>query len=382
MRPAADNAGMHTLLIDTAALDAEAWGQAVQGGALPRLLRALRMAHVATREPLREDAQAAWLSPAERWMRRALGLDEPEVQAHEKTQGRPEFSRPPRGASSEQPGPGGSHEQQAPWGALAAAGAGLQPGARAWALALPAHLVLGRDSLQLADPAQLALDAQHAQALLQAVLPLLQEASWDMHASHPGCWLVSHPSLEQVLTADPLRAVGRNAASWMPGGPAAAPWRRLLTEIQMVWASHPVNEARRAAGLPEVNTLWLHGCGVLPTAPSNPFLLDESERAAWREAGCAWLGALADGLPALSASRHPHSLHVLQLRSHDALRAPQACAELDEQAAGRLSAALREHAAVRLVLAGSRSWVDLELRASRSWHFWRDAAARGWLDPL
>ena len=346
---------MHTLLIDTAALDAEAWSQVVQGGALPRLLRALRMAHVGTREALREDAQAAWLSPAERWMRRALGLDKPELHAP---------------------------EQQAPWGALAAVGAKLQPGSRAWALALPAHLVLGRDSLQLADPSQLALDAGHAQALLQAVLPLLQEQAWDMVPTRPGCWLVSHPSLEQVLTADPLRAVGRNAASWMPGGQAAAPWRRLLTEIQMVWASHPVNDARREAGLPEVNTLWLHGCGVLHALPSNPFVLDEPERGVWRDAGSAWLGALADGLPALSASRHPHSLRVLQLRSHDALRAPQACAELDELATGRLGAALREHAAVRLVLAGSRSWVDLELRASRSWHFWRDAAARTWLDAL
>ena len=346
---------MHTLLIDTAALDPEAWSQALRGGAMPRLLRALRMAHVVTREALREDAQAAWLSPAERWMRRALGLDEPELHAP---------------------------EQQAPWGALAAVGAGLQAGPRAWALASPAHLVLGRDSLQLADPAQLAIDANHAQALLQAVLPLLQDQAWEMRAWRPGCWLVSHPSLEQVLTADPLRAVGRNAASWMPGGPAAAPWRRLLTEIQMVWASHPVNEARRESGLPEVNTLWLNGCGVLRTMPGNPFVLDAEERSAWRDAGCAWLGALADALPALAPSRHPHALHVLQLRSHDALRAQQACAQLDEQAAGRLSAALRDHAAVRLVLAGSRGWVDLELRASRSWHFWRDAAARSWLDPL
>lgn len=346
---------MHTLLIDTAALDAEAWRQVVQGGRLPRLLRALRMAHVVTREAVREDAQAAWLSPAERWMRRALGLDEPELQAP---------------------------EQQAPWGALAAGGAGLPALSRPWALAWPAHLVLGRDRLQLADPADLELGAEQAAALLQAVLPLLQEQSWELHVPSPGRWLLSHPSLEQVLSADPLRAVGRNASSWMPGGAAAAPWRRLLTEIQMVWAGHAVNEARREAGLLEVNTLWLHGCGVLRALPANPFVLDERECAAWRAGGCAWLSALADALPALGESRHPHSLHVLQLGSRDALQPEQACEQLDAQAASRLAAALREHAAVRLVLAGSRSWVDLELRASRSWHFWRDASARAWLDPL
>ena len=346
---------MHTLLIDTAALDAEAWRQAVRDGALPRLLRALRMAHVVAREAQREDAQAAWLSPAERWMRRALGLDEPELHAP---------------------------DQQAPWGALAAAGAGMQPGARAWGLAVPAHLVLGRDSLQLADPAALELDAPQAQALLEAALPLLQEQAWELHAPRPGCWLLCHPSLEQVLTADPLRAVGRNAASWMPGGQAAGPWRRLFTEIQMVWMAHPVNEARREAGLPEVNALWLHGCGALRTLPSNPFVLEPREAEAWRAGGCAWSGALADALPALAPSRHPHPLHLLQLAAHEALDPRQACAQLDARAATSLDAALREHSAVRLVLAGSDAWVDLELRASRTWHFWRDTAARALLDGL
>lgn len=370
---------MHTLLIDTAALDSESWTGALRAGRLPALQRALRMAEAVAPDRLRgriapgppakggedgasagedarlEAAQAAWLSPAERWMRCALGLDGARMSLI---------------------------AQQAPWGALAAAGAGLDPGTHAWALALPAHLVLGRDSVHLADPAQLSLEAEQAQALLDAVLPLLREQDWRAWVLRPGCWLLSHPSLEHVRSADPLRAVGRNAASWMPGGDAAAPWRRLLTEIQMTWLDHPVNDSRRAGGRPEVNTLWLHGCGALAALPNNPFVLDASEVKAWREASCAWLGALAGALPALPASRHPHPLHVLQLSPQAAARVDEACAELDHAVDARLRAALREHAAVRMVLAGERAWADLELRAARSWHFWRGAGARALLERL
>lgn len=352
---ASDNAHMHTVLIDTSALDAEAWQQALRAGALPRLRKALLRGVVCGSERLGEDAQAQWLSPAECWVRRALGLNEPEMHAP---------------------------QQQAPWGALAAAGAGLPVDDRPWALAWPVHLALGRDSLRLLDPSQLQLDAQQAQALLDAAAPLLLEQDWRIHVLHPGRWLLGHESLRDVRTADPSRAVGRNAASWMPGGESAAPWRRLLTEIQMVWMQHPVNEQRHQRGLPEINALWLHGCGVLPMLPANPFVLDAAHARAWIDGSCAWLGALAEALPALPASRHPHPLHVLRLPAADESPADVACAALDAEADQRLHAALAAHAAVRLVLAGARAWVDVELRRSRAWRFWGGAAARELLAGL
>jgi hypothetical protein len=346
---------MHTVLIDVSALDAEAWRQAVAAGALARLGRALRAHRICARQPGDAQAQAAWLSPAECWMRHALGLDEPEMHAP---------------------------EQQAPWGALAAAAAGLPVDGHAWALAWPAHLLLGRDSLRLHDPAQLRLDADDAQQLLDAVRPLLHEQQWRIHVLHPGRWLLGHDSLRDVRTADPSRAIGHNAASWMPGGDAAAPWRRLLTEMQMVWMQHPVNERRNRQGLPEVNAVWLHGCGVLPMRPANPFVLDPAQAQQWAQGSCAWLAALGEALAAMPASRHPHPLHVLRPQLRDGQTADAACAELDEQAHGLLRGALGEHSAVRVVLAGARGWADVELRRPRAWQWWGDAAARELLGSL
>ncbi len=346
---------MYNVLVDTSALAPEAWLQAVRARRMPLLRRALRLAVVVAADAPSADAQAAWLSPAERWMRRSLGLDAPELALP---------------------------DQQAPWAALAALSVGASPGDAAWGLAMPVHLQLGRDSLQLADPAQLQLDPAHAQSLLDAVLPLLHEQQWQARLLRPACWLLAHPSLREVRSADPLRAIGRNAASWMPGGDAAAPWRRLLTEIQMVWQDHPVNRQRHELGLPEVNSLWLHGCGVLALLPSSPFVCDPAQVQSWRDGSCAWLGALGDALAALPRSRHPHPLRVLQPAPQAALDVESACTELDRRFDLELREALQAHAAARVVLAGARSWVELELRGSRAWHFWRDRAAAPLLERI
>ncbi len=335
---------MHSILIDTAAVSGASWSDALRHGALPRLSRALRLAEIIAEETPRADAEAAWLSPAERWVAAALGLET---------------------------------DEHAPWGALAALGDGLQPGDAPWALALPVHLQLGRESLSLADPAGLRLHADESAALLDAVRPLLVDADWRIEQPQPSRWLLSHRSLVDVCTADPSRAVARNVASWMPGGAAARPWRRLLTEIQMVWQHHAVNEARLRDGAPDINTVWLHGCGVLPPELRNPFVLDGDAP------GALWARALWAGLPRLPATRHPHRLRLVQPSATRAdERFTAELAALDAHAAQAIDAALQQHAAVRVVLAGELRWIAFELRRARRWQFWRRADAHVLLERV
>lgn len=337
---------MHQILIDTAPVGGDAWRQALAAGNLPKLSRALRLAEPAASEPVREDAEAAWLSPAERWMRASLGID--------------------------------GDSEQMPWGALAALGAGLDPAERPWAVALPVHLVLGRESLSLADPAGLGLNAREAAELLDAARSLLDEEGWRIDARDPARWLVGHPCLESVVTADPARAIGRNVASWMPGGAAARGWRRLLTEIQMVWQHHPVNEARMRSGRAEANTLWLHGAGRLPADVRSPFLPDPLPAAP-----TVWLAAAAAGLPKLPPTAHPHRLRVVQpaaTREADPDVLGAALRALDDDAARAIDEALGDHDRAGVVLAGERRWMAFELRRSRAWQFWRRADAHVLLD--
>ncbi len=362
----ADNAGMHTVLIDAAPAAGSTWQQALVLNTMPQLSRSLRLAEVIQQEALLEGAEAAWLTPAERWVCLALGLGTQTIAAEAA------ITKPTTIADSvRELAPG---VERGPWGALAALGAGTDLRGLPWGLALPAHLELGRESLSLADPTALLLTNEEAQALLSAVQPLTSEAGWFLDAREPACWLVAHPSLAEVVTADPARAIARNVATWMPAGAAARPWRQLLTEIQMVWQHHPVNEARVRAGQPEANTLWLHGCGTLPADLRNPFLLLGEPPAH----ATAWWRAANSGLAVLPASRRPHQLQVVQPRTTREAGSHMlkgTIEGLDQLAADVIERALQDHAGVRVVLAGERRWIAFELRRARRWQFWRRADA-------
>jgi hypothetical protein len=56
----------------------------------------------------------------------------------------------------------------------------------------------------------------------------------------------------------------------MPRGDDAWRWRKLLTEVQIAWHAHPVNDARAEQDVPLVNGLWLHGGGA-HSALDSPF---------------------------------------------------------------------------------------------------------------
>ena len=135
------------------------------------------------------------------------------------------------------------------------------PGAGAWRID-PVHLHLGMDHVLLTDPARLALAADEAQALSDAIAPRLAEDGLALQAPVPSRWYLSPHEPSQDLRLAPrslLAAVGRSIEAYLPVGEDTRRWKRLLNEIQMTWFDHPVNLARESQGLPVVNGLWLEG---------------------------------------------------------------------------------------------------------------------------
>ncbi|OIQ83237.1 cofactor-independent phosphoglycerate mutase [mine drainage metagenome] len=347
---------MHTILIDTGPAAGGGLRQALASSPMPRLSRLLRLAEMTHREPAREDAEAAWLSPAERWMCTSLGLQA----AHAAGPGSAMAGAKPDPAQAA-PAP-----QRAPWGALAALGAGQDLRGLAWGLALPVHLELGRESLSLADPADLQITPDEARALLETVQPLLRDAGWLLDARDPARWLVAHASLAEVVTADPSRAVGRNVASWMPAGTPARAWRQLLTEVQMLWQYHPVNEARLARGQCEVNTLWLHGCGSLPPDWRSPLRLAGEDDGMSDPA----LAAALRGLAVLPRAGAVAPLRVFDLRALLSQDPVQGLLALDARLSGAIAQALQQAGGVQLTLTGEKRWRTLQIRPLQAWKFW------------
>ncbi|WP_449370948.1 hypothetical protein [Thiomonas sp.] len=319
---------------------------------LPATAALCRQAVVLEQEPPREDAQAAWLTPAERWLLHALRLE-------------------------------GANTEQAPWARLAALADGASeafPPDLPLGLLTPAHLLLGRDSLSLADPAALDLNADEAQQLFAAIEPLFAQAGWQLRWAAPLRWYAAHQSLREVVTAGVARAQGRNVAAWMPGGPAARPWRQLLTEVQMTWQHHAANEARERRGLPDVNTLWIHGCGPLPADWFSPMRLAE-------DAGADAVSdpAISAALRGLALSTRNGPLDTLRVFDAHALLADDAAAglrQLDADLSATIAQAVQQAGGVRLTLAGERRWRTLSISRLQSWQFWRRTSLESLLNGL
>ncbi len=154
---------------------------------------------------------------------------------------------------------------------LAPHGAGLA----GW-LAEPVHFHLGRDHALLAAGAMRDLSEAEATELAGAIAPILAEDELEATLLDARTWLLRQrgaPGEESALrlqAASPDAAAGRSIAGYLPEGPDARRYRRLLTGIQMTWHEHPVNARREARGALPVNGIWLSG-------PVSPRAL-----AAWR----------------------------------------------------------------------------------------------------
>jgi len=191
-----------------------------------------------------------------------------------------------------------------PWAALDARRAGLVNAANAssgWAWITPCHWRIQADHVEMQDPGALALTAEESAALMEAMRGYFAEDGITLHALRPDTWLAEGAVLKDLPTTSLGRARGARVDRWMPRQPQAKPLRRLQNEMQMLLYTHPINDARQAAGQTTINSFWVSGTGELPaTYPLNTTLdtmqpictLNNSLRdAALADDASAWLTA-------------------------------------------------------------------------------------------
>jgi hypothetical protein len=140
-------------------------------------------------------------------------------------------------------------------GALSVLGAGGAPGDAIWARADPVHMQVMRDRVVMAPAAAFPLARGDADTLCQAINAHFAGAI-ELQAIDPSRWCARLESEIDAGDEPPLEMAGREATQ--RAGDV------LLTEIQMLLHSHPVNAAREARGEPAVNSLWFWGAGRLP----------------------------------------------------------------------------------------------------------------------
>lgn len=157
------------------------------------------------------------------------------------------------------------------------------------------HYQVGMEQVTLLPGAQLALDDAESRALFEAFEPLCAEDGLTLHWDSATEWHVSGEPLRGIACASLDRVSGRMVDTWMaesPANPAGARLlKRLQSEAQMLFYTHPAHDARTARGLLPVNGFWVHGAGALDAAPTlgeAPDMPDTLRQAALRADWSGW----------------------------------------------------------------------------------------------
>ena len=186
---------------------------------------------------------------------------------------------------------------QLPWAALEAGKrselAQLQG---AWAFVTLCHWQATTHEVTLRQLPMRDLSAAESDALLSAMRPFFAQDGITLYPFEAGRWLAHGAVFDGLPSASPDRALGRNLSPWMPTAAQAGSLIRLVSEMQMLLYTHPVNDARDRRGALAVNAIWFSGTGTLPdsrpgAAPAGPVVDASLREAALQDDWAGWASA-------------------------------------------------------------------------------------------
>lgn len=241
-----------------------------------------------------------------------------------------------------------------------------------WLCVDPVHLVADRDQLYLSAYRELALSQSEADALVSELNRTYAEDGWHFIATSPQRWLLRLPESLAMLTTPTEQALGQSVGEVLPQGDDAMSWQRVMTEVQMLLHSSPVNDRRAEQGALAVNGLWFWGGGALPEVAGE----------------CGWDHIIADdclsrGLARLYGVRleQPSTTTLAKLSQagqhvlwvEDSLQSPMPTADLFEQLELKLFAPL-----LAMMQRGELLQLVIEFPGVGRWRVDRAALRRWW----
>ncbi len=250
---------MH-LLIPYAASHAEGCRAALATLQLPKLQKLLTQ--LSAQAPDRAD-ELSWSPPHERALARSLGLP--------------------------------VTDGQIPWAALEAQKCpSLTTLNGAWAFVTLCNWQATAHEVTLRQLPMHELSATESDTLLAAMQPFFAQDGITLYPFETGRWLAHGPVFNGLPSASPDRVLGRNLSPWMPTAAQAGDLIRLVSEMQMLLYTHPVNDARDARGALAVNAIWFSGTGALANPihqPRPPTVLPTLRAAALQDDWAGWASA-------------------------------------------------------------------------------------------
>ncbi|HRP95763.1 MAG TPA: hypothetical protein PL143_05885 [Rhodocyclaceae bacterium] len=249
-----------------------------------------------------------------------------------------------------------------------------EPGSH-WLCADPVNLSFAREHLLLQAFPDEELEIEESAELVAALNEIFADLG-HFEACTPTRWYLRlhQPTAVTLYPIDDV--TGRPVKHFLPEGEDARLWQRTMNEAQIVLHNHARSRAREEAGRRAVNSVWFWGAGVLEGAPRAPARQVQATDPI--SIGLARAAAVSVGLPDTAAAFARDTLVVL-----DSLRKPAQQLDLDAWRRG-LEALERDWFAplaealqrgrvdtLHLTAPGDRGTLQLELRASARWKFWR-----------
>jgi len=177
----------------------------------------------------------------------------------------------------------------------------------AWAFVTLCHWQADKKQVCMRQIPMQDLSQAESDTFLHAMRPFFAEDGITLYPDEPGRWLAHADIFEALPTASPDRVLGRSLAPWMPDVSQASGLLRLISEMQMLLYTHPLNDAREARGALPVNAIWFSGSGALmqtsdtlertadaglhPKPPQNTAAASTLREAALREDWPTWAAA-------------------------------------------------------------------------------------------
>jgi len=121
------------------------------------------------------------------------------------------------------------------------------------------HLQADKDNARLLPMPSLDITESESDQLVSALNDLIRDDGLEVfRASETSYYLTGMPGSE--LDTWPAHAVANGKiADYLPRKSEAGEWRRLMTEVQMLFHAHPVNVARVNAQQLPINGMWFWG---------------------------------------------------------------------------------------------------------------------------
>lgn len=172
-------------------------------------------------------------------------------------------------------------------------------------IASPVHLLADHATLHFPPQPDSLLNDEESRALMVSCQEYFAEEGWQLDYGDANTWYLRVKSSTDITTTPIVGAVGKPLFDVLPQGGDARTWRRWTNEVQMLFHTHAVNEARHARGQASINSLWFWGEGCLPRVTqgcfSHVFGGDHYVQGLAQLSGAQW-APLPSGFAAMSES--------------------------------------------------------------------------------